>query len=171
MDDACSLRSDLAEGVNMCHNVMAHFLLALLRHFIINVVDVGFHLVDLLLCNRQTKLLLSLRERNPKTAPGGELHIRREDIQHLRAGVTGTKADFRIRCSYSLNSFPGAGFPRATYKCFFYFRRKLTKRQDALYTNLPMQIRYNLGEKRSYPLLTDNFFLTKTFIFSLMPQR
>ena len=94
MDDACGLRSDLAEGVNMCHNVMAHFLLALLCHFIINVVDVGFHLVDLLLCNRQTKLLLSLRERNPKTAPGGKLHIRREDIQHLRAGVTGTKRTF-----------------------------------------------------------------------------
>ena len=106
MDDAGSLRSNLTKGVHMCHNVMTYFLLTLAGYLVINIVDVGFHFVDLFLCNRQTQLLFSLSQGYPQTTPGGELHIRRKYIQHLRAGITGTKRAF-VYVAHKLYSFPG----------------------------------------------------------------
>ena len=105
MDDAGGLRCGLAEGVNVCHDVVTDFLLTRSGDVVVDVVDVCFHLVDLLLRDRQTELLLRLSQRHPKTSPGGELHIRRKDIQHLRACISRTKRAF-INIAHSYVPFP-----------------------------------------------------------------
>ena len=94
VDDACGLGRDLAEGINVCHNVMAHLLLALTGHIIVDIGDVRLHLVHLFLGDGQAERHLSLCQRYPQAAPGREFHVRGEVIQHLLRGIARRKRAF-----------------------------------------------------------------------------
>ena len=94
VNDACGLGRDLAEGVNVCHYVMAHFLLALTCHIIVDVGDMRLHLVHLLLRDGQTERHLRLGQRYPQAAPRREFHVRGEIVEHLLRGIARRKRAF-----------------------------------------------------------------------------
>ena len=88
MNNAGSLGGNLAESIDMTHNVMTDFLLTCTGDLVVDVVLVGLHLIDLLLGDVETQSLLCLSQRDPQTTPGGELHVGRKDIQHLLGSIT-----------------------------------------------------------------------------------
>ena len=88
VDDRHRVRTQLAERMNVRHHVMSQLLLLRLGKLVVDVVDVGLHLIDLLVSDVQTQLLLGSRQSNPQLPPGGELHIRRPDIAHLLRGIS-----------------------------------------------------------------------------------
>ncbi len=88
MDDPLRLRALYAVGIDVGHDVMAHFLLPRLRHLVIDVLRMGFQFVDLFLRNRKSQLFLGLRQSDPQPSPRTEFFIRRENILHLSAGIT-----------------------------------------------------------------------------------
>ncbi len=55
MDDAGRAGSNLAVGVNVRHYVVTHFLFALAGYVVVNVIDVRFQLVHLLLRDGQAE--------------------------------------------------------------------------------------------------------------------
>lgn len=59
MNDARSLRTAVAERVHVSHHVVPQALLLRSRHLEVNVAQVGPHLLDLLICDRQTQGLQS----------------------------------------------------------------------------------------------------------------
>ena len=87
MNDPLGLWALHAVSVHMGHDVMAHFFFPRPRHVIINIRNVGLHLVDLLLRDRQAQLHLCLSQRDPQLPPGGKFHILRENILHLPTGI------------------------------------------------------------------------------------
>ena len=99
MDDAGSLRALLAVGIHMAHHVVAHKALALFGDFIVDVLGVCLQLIDLFLRDRQTELHFALCKRDPKAAPGLELHVRRKQVLHLFVGIAGGQGGF-IRISH-----------------------------------------------------------------------
>ena len=94
VDDARRLRCGLAKGVNVRHNVVADFLFARPRGLVVDVGQVCFHLVHLLLCDGQAERHLGFRQRHPQAAPGRELHIRGEGVEHLLRGIARGKRAF-----------------------------------------------------------------------------
>ena len=87
VDYALRLGALLSVCVNVGHYVVAHQLLALFSHVVVDVVDVGLKLVYLLLGNGQTQLHLAPCESDPQAAPCGKLLVRREDVLHLLARI------------------------------------------------------------------------------------
>lgn len=75
MNDGFRLGARLAESEDVRHNVVPHFLFAFGGICVIDVGDVRFHFRNLLLRNRDAKLLFGLGERNPEFSPRGELEI------------------------------------------------------------------------------------------------
>ena len=51
MDNAFCLRALYAVCVHMAHNIVTYFFFSCLCNIIIDVICMGFQLVDLLLCN------------------------------------------------------------------------------------------------------------------------
>ena len=94
MDDTCGFGRNLAKGIDMAHYVMAHFFLPRTSHFIVDVVLIGLHLIDLFLGNIQAERFLGLSQGDPQPAPGRKLHVWRKDIQHFLGGVAGRKWTF-----------------------------------------------------------------------------
>ena len=119
MDDALRLRALAAVSVDVGHHVMAHFLLPGLRHIIIDIVLMAFQLVNLLLGDGQSQLLLCLSQSNPQLSPGPEFFVRREDILHLPAGVTLRKRAYISVCTHIfsfIHTFPAPGSPGAALR-------------------------------------------------------
>ena len=65
MNDALSLGALLPIGIYMGHNIMAHFLFSRLCHLIIDIVLIGFQLVNLLLGNGKPQFFFRLRKGYP----------------------------------------------------------------------------------------------------------
>ena len=87
MDDALCLGALHTISVHMGHHIVAHQTLPLLCHIVINVIGMLLQLVDLLIGNGQSQLLLRLRKGDPELSPGAEFLVRRKDILHLPAGI------------------------------------------------------------------------------------
>ena len=88
MDDALCFRALYTVCIYMRHNIMAYLTFSLSGNLIINIFCMSFQLIDLLLCNVKTKLLLCLCKCDPELSPGTEFHVRRKDILHFFAGIT-----------------------------------------------------------------------------------
>ena len=94
MDDAGRLRALQSVGVDVAHDIVAHQLLALLRHGVVDVIDVTLHLINHLLRDDGLSVLgkaqfhLGFRQRNPKLSPSGKLLVLTENVLHLRGGIS-----------------------------------------------------------------------------------
>ena len=75
MNDSFGFRALLAISVHMGHNIVTDFFFAGGGDFIINVIGVSAHFLDLFVGNRKTEFLFRLSERNPQPAPGSEFVI------------------------------------------------------------------------------------------------
>ena len=89
MDNPGGLGALLAVGVDVAHHVVAHQALSFLSHIVVNVILVGFQLVDLRLGHRQSQSVLRLGQGNPQLPPGAELKIVRKNVLHFPAGIPG----------------------------------------------------------------------------------
>ena len=85
VNDALGFRTLTAIGVHMAHHIMTYFFLALLCHFIIDVIFMGDQLGDLFIADVKAKFLLALRQRDPQPSPCAELFIVAEKRLHLLA--------------------------------------------------------------------------------------
>ena len=72
----------------MGHYIMTDLFFAGFCHVIIDILCMGFQLIDLFLGNGQPQLFLSLCQCNPQFSPGLEFHILGENVLHLLAGIT-----------------------------------------------------------------------------------
>ena len=88
MDNALCLWALVAIGVNMAHYIVAEFFLIFLRNFVINIIGMSLKLIDLLLCNIKSKLMLRFGKCNPKFSPCFKLKIRRINILHFLACIS-----------------------------------------------------------------------------------
>ena len=112
MDDARRLGALLAVGIDVAHHVVADHLFPLLGHLVVDVLGVGFQLVDLLLGDGQAQLHLRLRQGDPKLPPGAELHVRGEQVFHFLVRIPGGQGGFvNISCHAADQTFP-LGFPK-----------------------------------------------------------
>ena len=94
MDDARRFRALLAVGVDVAHHIMADHLLPLLGHLVVDVLGVGFQLVDLLLGDGQAQLMLRLGQGDPQLPPGAELQIRGKQVFHFPVRIPGGQGGF-----------------------------------------------------------------------------
>ena len=76
MDDALGPRTLLPVSVDMGHDVVAHQLLPLLCHIVVNVIRKSLQLINLFLCNIQSQFSLRLRQGDPQLSPGLKLLVR-----------------------------------------------------------------------------------------------
>ena len=84
VDDTGGRGSHLAVGIDMGHDIMAHQLLPLGGHGVVDVGDVGLQLPDLLLGDVQAQLVLGLGEGNPQLPPGLVAHILGEKVEPIQ---------------------------------------------------------------------------------------
>ena len=103
VDYAVSLWAASAVGVNVCHNVVAHLFLLCGSHFVVDVFDICFKLVHLLLCDVQTELHLCSCKSDPKSAPGGSVLVGGELELHLLACITCAEWAFIAVCHNNLS--------------------------------------------------------------------
>ena len=75
MDDSFCLGTLNSVSVHMRHYIMTDFLFPCFCHIIIDVLCMGFHLIDLLLGNMKPQFFLCLCKCDPQLSPGTELHI------------------------------------------------------------------------------------------------
>ena len=75
VDDALRIRALYAVCVHMAHNIVTHFLLTCLCHLIIDLILMCLQLIDLLLCDVETQLMLRLCQCDPELSPGTELVV------------------------------------------------------------------------------------------------
>ncbi len=94
VDDAGSLGGHQTIGIHMGHHIVAHFLLPGSRHGKVNIVQLGFQLVHLLLAHRQPQGMLCLGKGHPQLAPGPDSCLGRKEIQHIPGGVAGGQGGF-----------------------------------------------------------------------------
>ena len=87
VDDRLGLGALPAEGVDVCHHVVAHLALARFGCGVVDVVLVRFHLGDLLVRDVEPQRLLGARQRDPEPSPRAELEVFGEDMLHLGACV------------------------------------------------------------------------------------
>ena len=88
VDDRHRFRTELAEDVNVAHDVVAQFALFGGDLVEVDVVEVLFHCGDLGVGDGQPELLLALREHEPEPPPSGVFELRTPEIAHLLACVT-----------------------------------------------------------------------------------
>ena len=62
--------------MDMRHHIVPQLFFLLRGQLIVHLIPMGLHLVDLLLCDRQSKFHLRPRQRNPQPVPGGEFFVR-----------------------------------------------------------------------------------------------
>ena len=94
VDNGHGLGALVAPCVDMSHHVMAQLPLVLRCSGEVHVVNIGLHLVNLLLCDGKTQLHLRTGKGNPQPAPCGEFFYRGENILHLVAGIAAGKGTF-----------------------------------------------------------------------------
>ena len=94
VDDTGSLGGYQTIGIHMSHHIMAHFPLPGSRHFKINIIQLCFQLVHLLLGHRQPQGMLCLGKRHPQLAPGSDSRLGRKKVQHILGGVAGGQGGF-----------------------------------------------------------------------------
>ena len=85
------LRATRAVGQHVGHDVVPHLVLARRGVVIVDVRDVRAQLADLLIRDRQTELLLALRQRDPEPAPGGEFVVVGINVLHCAPGIAGAQ--------------------------------------------------------------------------------
>ena len=83
MNDPGSLGALLPIGIDMTHHIMTDLGLPGLGHIIIDILSMCLQLIDLLLSNTRTSILLfqsklhlRLGQSDPQSSPGPKLHIR-----------------------------------------------------------------------------------------------
>ena len=94
VDDGLCLGAALAEGQHMRHNVVPYLVLMCGRGGIVDVVYMRAHLVELFIADAKPQLLLTLCEREPQPAPGGELVVVRKLALHLLIGIAAAEGVF-----------------------------------------------------------------------------
>ena len=88
MDDAFCFRTLLSISVDMCHHIMPNFFLTSFCNIIIDVVDVGPHLIDLLIRDvDQAGCLFRFCQSHPELTPVRKLNIVRKQMLHFLAGI------------------------------------------------------------------------------------
>ena len=75
VDDALRVRALYTVCVHMAHNIVTHFLLTCLRNLIVDLILMCLQLIDLLLCDVETQLMLRLCQCDPELSPGTELVV------------------------------------------------------------------------------------------------
>jgi len=78
-------------GAHVGHHVVANSLLVGAGGGVVDVGEVLPQRLDLRLGDRQPQLPFGLGQRYPQLSPGGELVVRRKQVQHLAAGVAAAK--------------------------------------------------------------------------------
>ena len=88
MDDAFCFRTLLSISIDMCHHIMPNFFLTSFCNIIIDVVDVGPHLIDLLIRDvDQAGCLFRFCQSHPELTPVRKLNIVRKQMLHFLAGI------------------------------------------------------------------------------------
>ena len=75
VDDALRIRALYTVSVHMAHNIVTHFLLTCLRNLVVDLILMCLQLIDLLLCDVETQLMLRLCQCDPELSPGTELVV------------------------------------------------------------------------------------------------
>ena len=88
MNDGHGRRGSLSVGMDVAHDIVTELLLLLGGILKVDIVQLGTHLLELLVANLNAKLLLGGSESSPKLAPRGELHGRRPHKGHLLGGIS-----------------------------------------------------------------------------------
>ena len=104
VDDTGGRGSRQAVGVDMGHHVMAHLLFPLGSGGIVNIRNVGFQLLHLLLGDVQAQGMLGLGKAHPELPPGLIAHVLREQVQHILRSVSGGQRGFVTVCHGGLLS-------------------------------------------------------------------
>ena len=94
VDNGHRAGAEVAIGMDMGHDVVPQLPLIPGRGGVVDFILVRLHLVDLGLCDGQPQLHLCPGQRDPQPPPSGELLIRRENIEHFRAGVAAGEGAF-----------------------------------------------------------------------------
>ena len=103
------LRAARAVGQHVGHDIMPHLVLARRGVVIVDVRDVRAQLLNLLIRDRQTELLLTLRQRDPESAPCGKLVVVGVNVLHRAPGVAGTQGvDIAVVHTYPLSAWRSA---------------------------------------------------------------
>ena len=103
------LRAARAVGQHVGHDIMPHLVLARRGVVIVDVRDVRAQLLNLLIRDRQTELLLTLRQRDPESAPCGKLVVVGVNVLHRAPGVAGTQGvDVAVVHTYPLSAWRSA---------------------------------------------------------------
>ena len=87
MDDALRLRALKPVCIDMAHHIVTDDLLPGFGIRVIDIIPVRLHLGDLLVRDIQAQLLLCLRQGDPQSPPGPELHVLGKYVLHLPAGI------------------------------------------------------------------------------------
>jgi hypothetical protein len=87
VDDSPGRGGDIAEEMYVGHDVMtkAPFVLRSLHE--VQLLQAGLHLLNGLLCDRESHLPFGLGQRHPEPTPGPESMPRGENLQHLLGGI------------------------------------------------------------------------------------
>lgn len=88
MDDGHGRRGSLSVGMDVAHDIVTELLLLLGGILKVDIVQLGTHLLELLIADLNAKLLLGGGKSSPKLAPRSELHGRRPHKGHLFGGIS-----------------------------------------------------------------------------------
>ncbi len=88
------IRTALAEGEHMRHNVVAHLVLVTRGRFIVDIVNMRLHLLYLRIAYIEPELLLTLGKGYPQPAPCRKLEIIGEKALHLFSGISPAEGIF-----------------------------------------------------------------------------
>ena len=88
MDDGHSRRGGLSIGMDVPHNIVTELLLLLGGILEVDIVQLGAHLLELLVAYLNAKLLLGSSQSSPKLAPRGKLHGGGPNKGHLLGGIS-----------------------------------------------------------------------------------
>lgn len=103
MDDTSRLGSDLAKRVHVGHDVVAALLLLGSSDLVVDVGQVGAHLLNSLVGNvGQTQALLGDGEVEPELAPREVALVLREVVGHLLGGITRSQRRLVLVVRHSL---------------------------------------------------------------------
>ena len=75
MDYPLCFRTLYAICIDMRHNVVADNFFSLFGHVVVDIIRMAFQFFNLLICNIETQLFLSLSQCDPQSSPCAELFI------------------------------------------------------------------------------------------------
>ena len=94
VDYRAGVRADVSESVNMRHYVVPKLLFILVFFIVIDIVNMLFHLGDLLVRNVKPELFFALRKGNPKFAPRRISVVRGENFLHFFVRISFAKRTY-----------------------------------------------------------------------------